>query len=201
MRFTADPSKSLVCGEDMTEVQRVVNTSYKKGMIFVEQERRLYRGSGSDLNEDGWGVIENRTHVFREPDHALKTGAKDPVAMPQTQYRFDYTPSQLLLFRYSALTFNGHRIHYDRQWAREKEGHKDLVVHGPLTATLLIQLAERVADDRGQKLVGFTYRATSPMYVDRPVALLAEPTAEGAELLAFQEGRQGMKASAVYSDA
>ncbi|MCV5169285.1 hypothetical protein OFC04_27675, partial [Escherichia coli] len=70
------------------------------------------------------------------------------------------TPDPVLLFRYSALTFNGHRIHYDEPYVREVEGYPGLVVHGPLIATLLMQAA---ADSRpGARFEGFTFRARSP---------------------------------------
>lgn len=117
---------------------------------------------------------------------------------------FTYTPTSPLLFRYSALTYNGHKIHYDRDWTRDIEGHPDLVVHGPLTATILIEVASKIARDNGKSLRHFEYRATSPMYVDREAAVRREreqerdPVLPGkkVELIAEQEGRVGMKATA-----
>lgn len=104
-----------------------------------------------------------------------------------------------MLFRYSALTFNGHKIHYDRTWAREREGHPDLVVHGPLTATLLVEIANVIASGRQQCLERFEYRATCPIYVDRDVTMGVSVKAdERVELVAKQDGRVGMRATAMF---
>lgn len=136
-------------------------------------------------------IYWSRAHV-----HHLDTGATRPP-IPKPTYTFAYTPSSPLLFRYSALTFNGHKIHYDRDWVRDVEGHPDLVVHGPLTSTLLTELAATIATDKGRTLERFDYRATSPMYVDREVTLIAGEDKEGrVELVAEQEGVVGMKATA-----
>jgi hydroxyacyl-ACP dehydratase HTD2-like protein with hotdog domain len=126
------------------------------------------------------------------------TSATPPAAPSHT---FTYTPTAPLLFRYSALTYNAHRIHYDRDWCKSVENHPDLVVHGPLTATLLVELAERVALDTGRHLRRFEYRATSPMYVDREILMEATPMEgqEGkVEMTAKQEGRVGMRAVATF---
>ena len=102
-----------------------------------------------------------------------------------------------MLFRYSALTYNGHKIHYDKDWVKQVEGHPDLVVHGPLTATLLVELAADIARQSGKFLQSFDYRATSPMYVDRETVFKAEQTGDSVELIAEQGGRIGMKAKAI----
>ena len=72
------------------------------------------------------------------------------------------TPDPLLLFRYSALTFNSHRIHYDLNYATEDEGYPGLVVHGPLLATLMMELAREKVQDR--PITAFVYRALHPVY-------------------------------------
>lgn len=125
--------------------------------------------------------------------------AADPL-LPSALLSTIYTPSAPLLFRYSALTYNGHRIHYDRDWAKAVEGHSDLVVHGPLTATLLVELAEQVAQDKGKRLDRFEYRATSPMYVDLPIRLAVGELIDGvtAEVGAEQDGRVGMRGVATF---
>jgi hydroxyacyl-ACP dehydratase HTD2-like protein with hotdog domain len=123
--------------------------------------------------------------------------------MPTPDYTLAYTPSSPLLFRYSALTYNAHKIHYDLAWTRSMEGHPDLVVHGPMTATLLVELADRAAGDTGTHLTRFEYRASSPMYVDREIKLQAawEKRGERMVVWAEQEGRVGMKATATYTPA
>jgi len=73
------------------------------------------------------------------------------------------------LFRYSALTFNSHRIHYDRAWAMEVEGYPGLVVHGPLTTTLLIDFARD--QNPGRRIVGYTIQARAPLFDNAPFEL------------------------------
>ncbi len=80
------------------------------------------------------------------------------------------TPDPVLLFRYSALTYNGHRIHYDREYARDVEGYGDLVVHGPMQATLMLNLAARVLGTCPSR---FTYRGVSPLTCGQPVLIEA----------------------------
>ena len=109
-------------------------------------------------------VTEWQDLVYR-PDGAPAAeaaAAPDRAEHGETR-RFD----PVLLFRYSALTFNGHRIHYDADYARQVEGYDGLVVHGPLLAHLLMDLAERQIGP----LTGFTYRARSPVTVDEEVTL------------------------------
>lgn len=131
--------------------------------------------------------------------------ATSPPFLPDALISTTYTPTEALLFRYSALTYNAHRIHYDRDWARKVENHTDLVVHGPLTASLLVELAERAAVDSGKQLQSFEYRATNPMYVNQPIRLAIGPLqasedgkAWTAEAGAEQDGRVGMKATAKF---
>ena len=79
------------------------------------------------------------------------------------------TPTSTHLFRYSALTFNAHRIHYDRDYARDVEGYPGLAVHGPYIATLLLAHAMRRRPER--KVGGFSFRAQAPAFADEPLAL------------------------------
>jgi 3-methylfumaryl-CoA hydratase len=104
-------------------------------------------------------------------------------------------PSETLLFRFSALTFNTHRIHYDAPYAREVERYRGLVVHGPLTATLLLGLARRELGDN--VLSGFAFRGLSPAICGEELHLVMRDAEKGYELGAFAaDGRQVMSASA-----
>jgi len=87
------------------------------------------------------------------------------------------TPDPVLLFRYSAMTFNGHRIHYDRSYATGVEGYDDLVVHGPLQATLMLNLAARVL---GACPARFTYRGVSPLTCGKPIRIEAHAAPDGS---------------------
>ena len=106
----------------------------------------------------------------------------------------DRPPGAALLFRYSALTFNAHRIHYDQAYASAEEGYPGLVVHGPLTATLLADLA---ADELGRPLGSFSFRARAPLFADQPVTLTGRPDGEDAVLEAVRvDGAAAMTALA-----
>lgn len=115
------------------------------------------------------GLVEEQDLVYRE----AAAGAT-PAAAPQpfdgvAEFGHDFVADATLLFRYSALTFNGHRIHYDQAYAQAEEGYPGLVVHGPLLATLLQQLALRHAG--GRRLQRFAFRGVNPVFVDRAFRL------------------------------
>ena len=100
------------------------------------------------------------------------------------------------LFRYSALTFNAHRIHYDRPYATDVEGYPGLVVHGPLQATWLCHLARDIG---GSVPMEFTYRARSPLFAPGDVALHVEESAKGLKLWTATRGEGvGMEATALW---
>ena len=87
------------------------------------------------------------------------------------------------LFRYSALTFNGHRIHYDADYSRSVEGYPNIVIHGPLIATLLLDLAHR----NGRPIARFTYRARSPLFLPSPFTVNGAATSGGTRLWAAND--------------
>ncbi len=104
-------------------------------------------------------------------------------------------PSPPLLFRYSALTFNSHRIHYDLAYVTGEEGYRGLVVHGPLTASLLLDLARRHLGEN--RLTTFRFRGTSPAIAGEPLHLALRQDGDALALGAFAaDGRQVMDASA-----
>ena len=104
-------------------------------------------------------------------------------------------PSEPLLFRFSALTFNSHRIHYDLPYAREEERYRGLVVHGPLTAILLLDLARRALGDNA--LTSFAFRGLSPAICGEAVHLVMRGSGNDIEMGAYAgDGRQIMAASA-----
>ncbi|MBF9149702.1 FAS1-like dehydratase domain-containing protein [Novosphingobium jiangmenense] len=119
-------------------------------------------------------------------------GVFDPA--PWTAHRV-IVPDEPLLFRYSALTFNSHRIHYDLPYATGTEGYRGLVVHGPLTATLLLDLAQTELGDNALK--SFAFRGLSPAICAEPLHLVLRGEGQALELAAFAaDGRQVMAASA-----
>lgn len=138
-------------------------------LVFVRVEERFEDGEGPLL-------VEERDIVYREP----RPLAPAPAA-PQgfgASLRREWRPDPVLLFRYSALTWNGHRIHYDHPYATGVEGYPGLVVHGPLLATFMCLLAEELAGEGHVRR--FSFRARAPLFVDRPlVAEAARDPASG----------------------
>lgn len=106
-------------------------------------------------------IREKQNLVFREDPQPDAPKASPPEAPKDASVSRTITPDPVTMFRYSALTFNGHRIHYDIDYARDIEGYDGLVFHAPLTATLLISLA---AEIKGKPVSSFEYRATSPLF-------------------------------------
>jgi len=189
----------LRLGEDIARRSRVVSIAPKLGgsgqLVFVEVEHEIL--CGTEL-----AVREVQSLVYRE---APPPGAP-PVPPPSGPDRFDpapwdavrtVTPAEPLLFRFSALTFNSHRIHYDRPWATEREGYPALVVHGPLTSTLLIDFARD--QHPGRVFTGYETQARAPLFDSAPFELRGRPAADGrgAELWAVTpEGTVAMSARA-----
>ena len=131
-------------------------------------------------------VTEEQDIVYRE---VAAPGSTAPAATPAPQdavWSEEFRPDTVLLFRYSSLTSNGHRIHYDQSYAQAEENYPDLVVHGPLTATLLQGFAERHA---GKPLRSFEFRGVSPLFVSSPFRL--EGKGDGSALDLWADGPGG----------
>ena len=130
-------------------------------------------------------VLEEHDIVYRE---AAKPDDPPPPATPAPEpgpWFRALTPDEVLLFRYSALTFNGHRIHYDQPFCVQDEGYGGLIVHGPLLATYLMDLCRR--HGVGQ-LRSFDYRARRPVIVDgRSMSVNGRPDGSGAEVWATDQ--------------
>jgi 3-methylfumaryl-CoA hydratase len=121
----------------------------------------------------------------------------DPPPAEAGAWRRVLTPDAVMLFRFSALTFNGHRIHYDRDYVTREEGYPGLVVHGPLIATLLMDLLRRNAPEA--HVEAFSFRAVSPLFDGREMSVNATPPGgDGVVRLwaANAEGRLAMSAEA-----
>jgi 3-methylfumaryl-CoA hydratase len=101
----------------------------------------------------------------------------------------EWLPDEVLLFRYSALTFNGHRIHYDRRYVTEVEGYPGLVVHGPLIATLLLDLLRR--ERPAATVATFTFRALRPTFDGRPMRVRGQPAADGRSVHLWASDHEG----------
>ncbi len=115
---------------------------------------------------------EEQDIVYREPGARVPAPQQVPLqALPEGRWWRTVQPDSRLLFRFSALTFNAHRIHYDRAYADEVEGYPGLVVHGPLTAVLLLQL---VRQSTPRQVVAFSFRGVAPIFDLAPIRLVAD---------------------------
>jgi 3-methylfumaryl-CoA hydratase len=187
----------LRLGEAVNRISRVLSIAEKTGgsgqLVFVEVGHET---SGTR----GLAVREVQTVVYRAPagpgtppaPPPLSEGTFDDSAWPAHRM---LTPSAPQLFRYSALTFNSHRIHYDLPYAMGEENYRGLVVHGPLTATLLLDLARRELGDNHLK--SFSFRGISPAICGERLHLVLRTKDAAYELCAYaDDGRQVMSASA-----
>ena len=127
-------------------------------------------------------VVEEQDIVYREPapPSAAAAPAKQAKPLPKADVVRTLTATPVMLFRFSALTFNAHRIHYDEVYTRDVEGYAERVVHGPLLATLLAHLFLRSAPD--QRIGQFSFRASRPMLANSPIDLCLSWTDTGAKL-------------------
>ncbi|QUJ77918.1 MaoC family dehydratase N-terminal domain-containing protein [Sulfitobacter albidus] len=186
--------RPLVLGEEARKISTIRAVTPKNGrsgpLCFVTVRHEI-------AGPDGPALWEEHDIVYRAdpapgPPAATPT---DPVGADWETTR-QIVPSEVMLFRYSALTFNGHRIHYDRDYATGVEGHAGLVVHGPLIATLLADLA---TSRRGDRMRAFSFRAVAPVFDTAPFTLHARGDGPREELAAATaEGRIAMRATATF---
>jgi 3-methylfumaryl-CoA hydratase len=184
--------RPLRIGESLRRETELADLSMKSGgtgtLVFATVVSRVF-------GADGLAVEDERRTVFREE---VKSGERNQAprrepAPADVPWRRTITPDPVLLFRFSALTFNSHRIHYDLKWAMEVEGYPGLVVHGPLTTTLLIDFARD--HNRERRIVGYRTQARAPLFDTAPFELRGRPTAKGCELWAVTpEGTIAMSA-------
>ncbi|MEX0283065.1 MAG: MaoC family dehydratase N-terminal domain-containing protein [Paracoccaceae bacterium] len=188
-RFHGD----LCIGDQVTRRSEILNITPKTGrsgrLCFVTVGHHYIRDDQTLWHEE-------HDIVYRDdplPDQPAPLPMPAPTGPDVSE---TITPSIVMLFRYSALTFNGHRIHYDRSYVREVEGYPDLVFHGPLTATLLAGIAQRCSDTR---MVAFDYRAVAPLFDTAPFQISAKRDADGATAWATTpQGALAMQATARF---
>ncbi len=176
----------LRLGGMLRRVSTVESVSERMGrsgaLVFVAVRHDLHAGDAPAPALREWHHI-----VYREPPRPGPSVARDAAepALPAPRWQRTLTPDAVLLFRYSALTFNGHRIHYDHPYATAVEGYPGLVVHGPLLATLLMDglLHEAGAAPPAR----FAFRALRPCFAERPLRLCGAPQDGGWRLWVLDE--------------
>ncbi|WP_088346431.1 MULTISPECIES: MaoC family dehydratase N-terminal domain-containing protein [Rhodomicrobium] len=151
--------------------------------------------------EHGLAIAERQDLVYRDAPQPGASAAEPGKAPEDAAWTREIAPDPVLLFRYSALTLNGHRIHYDQPYATGVEGYPGLVVHGPLLATLLADHFRRHLPDA--RLSRFSFRATAPVFDTAPFAVCGKPGEPGQVRLwiAGPGNALCMDATATFSEA
>jgi 3-methylfumaryl-CoA hydratase len=187
----------LRVGDTATRTSTIEDVTLKSGrtgnLCFVRVRHELSTARGLALREF-------HDIVYRpEPAPGAPAPAYEPA--PEAGWRERVVPDDVLLFRYSALTFNGHRIHYDRRYVTEVEGYPGLIVHGPLLATLLAGLGGR--RHPGRRVTHFEFRAVKPVFDLHAFDVCGQDRdADGADLwVRDHEGHATMRAAMRFAPA
>jgi len=188
--------RPLPIGARVRKTSRVLAVDHKNGragdLVFVTVLHELAALSGELL------VREEHDIVYKDASPPPAGGGEDrsePLAAGACSRPF--APDSTTLFRYSALTFNGHRIHYDQDYCRNVEGYANLVIHGPLTATMLAGFAEQAG---GRQLREFSYRGLRPALLGEALTLAAEFAGDEATLTArLASGAPSMRAEVRFA--
>ena len=183
----------LQIGDEITRLSRIVSVELKEGrsgvLVFVTVRHEI-------TNARGLAIIEEQDIVYRDTPLPSAPVAAQQTAPSDAGFERHIVPDPVLLFRYSALTFNGHRIHYDRGYVTDVEGYPGLIVHGPLIATLLLDLLKRERPDA--QIRRFEFKGVSPLFDLHPFAVCGR--ADDQRRIALwarnHEGRLAMQATA-----
>jgi 3-methylfumaryl-CoA hydratase len=190
-------AKPLRIGDALNRTSTIESVTEKSGrtgpLVFVKVRHDIRRRGDTEV-----ALTEFHDIVYRE---APKPGDVVPAPKPApstSAWSREWVPDDVLLFRYSALTFNGHRIHYDRRYVTQVEGYPGLVVHGPLIATLLLDLLRRQAPEA--EVLRYEFRAIRPLFDLHPFFVCGEPQPDGRTFSLWardHEGNLAMDATAV----
>lgn len=187
-----DYEGDLLIGQKVQRVSTIKSVRHKEGrsgeLIFVTVAHQI-------SNEDGVQLTEEHDIAYLPGPQDSKSLDTVPVELPKSDFSQSIQPDERLLFRFSALTFNSHRIHYDLPYVRS-EGYPALVIHGPLTAMLLADLGWCEHDYSSFK--HFSFRAKHALYLGDTLRLTGIKIDEGIQLTAFNDqGTECFSAKAV----
>jgi len=191
-----DAKNPLLIGESAVStstVESIEKKEFDKGtpMVFVNQKIEVTMAGQARPS-----VLEERSHVYLADSVAVNKVPRDVKGIPPTaDFSFTFTPSLTTLFRFSALTFNGHHIHLDKDYAQLQEGYPERLVHGPLTALMLLETT--MLHKPQARIAQFEYRARNPIIVNRPMTIAGVWTDERTVTLwcVNDEGVVGMTGS------
>jgi 3-methylfumaryl-CoA hydratase len=187
----------LRVGDEATRTSRISDVTVKSGstgtLCFVAVEHVISASRGV-------AIRERHDIVYRDIDRTLggaPAAPKAPPPPPVAKHRETNVSDPVLLFRYSALTFNGHRIHYDRDYVTKVEGYPGLIFHGPMQAAFIVELAVKL--HHGQPPKKLTYRGVQPLFGGSEFSVNANDKDGGMELwIANAEGQPTMKGTATW---
>ncbi|NQV55162.1 MAG: MaoC family dehydratase N-terminal domain-containing protein [Rhodospirillales bacterium] len=182
-------------GDAVTKEMAISSVTPKEGrsgkLVFVTIGVKISGPNGLVMEDD-------QNLVYREEEEA---GAKPPPGEPgpsDAPWKREVIVDPVMLFRFSACTFNPHRIHYDHPYVTGVENYPGLIVHGPFTAVWLLELARDFAPDK--TLATFNMQARAPIYADQPFTLMGEPSADGASCQLWAVNKDGMIAMKASAD-
>ncbi len=190
-----DFRQPLRIGDSISRESEILSVEAKSGksgnLVFVTVRHTVKAGSTTC-------IVEEHDIVYRD---AAKPGEAAPAGKPAPQtaaWRRELKTDEAVLFRYSALIFNAHRIHYDIDYCRDTEGYPGLIVHGPLQTTLLLDLCRR-NDPRPVRTLD--YRATHPVFHQETFSINGQPAADGKSVelwTANAAGNYAMRGTATF---
>ena len=178
----------LRVGDALSRTSTIADVKEKSGrtgsLIFVKVRHEIRRNAASEV-----ALTEHHNIVYRAAPEPGDVPPPPQAAPAQSAWQRTIVPDDVLLFRYSALTFNGHRIHYDRKYVTEVEGYPGLIVHGPLIATLLMDLLRRQQPEA--KVLRFEFKAVRPTFDTHPFSVHGQPSSGGKTVHLWGRDHEG----------
>ena len=187
----------LRVGDALMRTSTIHDVTEKSGrtgpLVFVKVRHEIRRDGEANV-----ALTEFHDIVYREAPSAEQPATAPTTAPAISPWERKWVPDDVLLFRYSALTFNGHRIHYDRRYVTEVEGYPGLIVHGPMLATLLLDLLRHEKPDAA--IARYEFKAVRPVFDINPFFVCGEPQSDGKTFKLWVKDHEGyltMSATAV----
>ena len=181
-------SQPLLVGDSLQRTSTIAEVKEKSGrtgsLIFVKVRHEIRRNGAAEV-----ALTEHHNIVYRAAPSPDDVTPPPQTAPADFAWQRRIVPDDVLLFRYSALTFNGHRIHYDRKYVTEVEGYPGLIVHGPLIATLLMDLLRRQMPDA--KVARFEFKAVRPTFDINPFSVHGQPSEDGKTVRLWGRDHEG----------
>ena len=171
--------------ERRSTIDDVTSKEGRSGKLVFVKVRHELRCNGATEP----ALVEFHDIVYRESKRATDVEPPPQKAADGAAWKRTIVPDEVLLFRYSALTFNGHRIHYDRKYVTEVEGYPGLIVHGPLIATLLMDLLRREAP--AADVASFRFKAVRPTFDLHPFQVNGQPSDDGKTVRLWAQDHEG----------